>query len=284
MTIQRCPHDKRHPYAIISKEVIFDIKLKPRARLLLITLLSLPDDWKLYPKEIAKRIGYNISTVYECLQELQAHGYCRVEKKKNERGHQATSEYYIAETPLYARKTLVGKNLVRKKSAILSKETSRTKKEEQQRAAPPKPPASVIVFSKKIEDKLQQYNVTQAERRRWRYSEAEVETALTVMESQESDNPLRTFRAALKRGWTVNPPKQKKGQLDPEKWAKMQNQTLKEKHRIVVQDNVLQFTGIETVGIKTYFKRKEINLNKTPLDEKLCEIIDCELTQVRQTY
>lgn len=98
--IQRCPHDRKNPYAMISRDVIFDKRLKSSPRLVLCGLLSLPDDWKLRPSEFAKRIGLNIDTVYDALNKLIEAGYCTKKEIRNERGHRVAFDYFITEKPL----------------------------------------------------------------------------------------------------------------------------------------------------------------------------------------
>lgn len=98
--IQRCPHDKKNPYVMISRDVIFDKSLKCTPRLVLCGLISLPDNWKLRPKEFAKRIGLNIDTVYDALNKLIEAGYCSKKEIRNERGHRVGFDYFISENPI----------------------------------------------------------------------------------------------------------------------------------------------------------------------------------------
>jgi hypothetical protein len=102
MCIFRTPHDKKHPYVIINKEIFLSQFLTLKAKGLLGYLLSLPDDWKINSKHLAKVHGINVQTVYGILNELIAAGYVRKTEIKNAKGQFFLYTYEVSESPIFA--------------------------------------------------------------------------------------------------------------------------------------------------------------------------------------
>jgi hypothetical protein len=97
--IERCPHDKKNPYVMVSKDILKNKSLSMAARCLLVYFLSLPDDWKINPCHVTEVMGINRKTTYKYLNELIEQGYCtRIEKKI--KGRFGGVKYRIREYPI----------------------------------------------------------------------------------------------------------------------------------------------------------------------------------------
>jgi hypothetical protein len=153
----------------------------------------------------------------------------------------------------------------------------------QQQAAPPKPSASVAVFSSKIEDRLKELGVTTKERTRWKYSEQEVTIALMITDSEIRDNPLRTFRAALKEGWELKQKRRKKEGADVHEWVRICNKQLPKSLHMKIQDNTLYYIGVIKIENERVATDKKINLNKKHLSENQLDIIFSELKEIERS-
>ncbi len=75
ITIQRGKHNKENPYVMISKKMLRDKALSPKAKGILCFLLSLPDTWKVHPRHLAESLGVGKDLVYAVLNELLIAGY-----------------------------------------------------------------------------------------------------------------------------------------------------------------------------------------------------------------
>jgi hypothetical protein len=100
MTIFRCPHDKKNPYAQINREILTDPYLSWAAKGLLVYLLSLPDNWKIqviHLSKICKKRGGKEDTIYSLLNELIEEGYCYRSQPLNEKKQFKDVDYVISE-------------------------------------------------------------------------------------------------------------------------------------------------------------------------------------------
>jgi hypothetical protein len=74
-TFERCPHDKQNPYVMISREMAQDKSISPKARGVLLYLLSLPSDWKIYHSQLQDGLGVGESYVNSAMDEIVKNGY-----------------------------------------------------------------------------------------------------------------------------------------------------------------------------------------------------------------
>lgn len=74
-TFQRCPHDIKNPYVMISREMAQDKSISPKARGVLLYILSLPSDWKIYHSQLQEGLGVGEEYLNSALDELIAAGY-----------------------------------------------------------------------------------------------------------------------------------------------------------------------------------------------------------------
>lgn len=100
VTIKRGKHSKEHPYVQISRKMLRDPKLSPKAKGTLCYLLSLPDNWKAHPKHVAMSLGVSKDQIYTVLKELIREGYATRTESKGEKGRFGHVNYEFYEEKL----------------------------------------------------------------------------------------------------------------------------------------------------------------------------------------
>ena len=70
-----CPHDKQNPYVMISREMAQDKSISPKAKGVLLYLLSLPRDWKIYHSQLQDGLGVGEQYINSAMDELVKVGY-----------------------------------------------------------------------------------------------------------------------------------------------------------------------------------------------------------------
>jgi hypothetical protein len=98
-TIIRTRKNRENPYVMVDKYGINDERLSLKAKGLLVTLLSRPDDWQFYMSELAKTCKDGIDSVRSALNELRKYGYVSMERVRNEKGQLKHTEYVVYERP-----------------------------------------------------------------------------------------------------------------------------------------------------------------------------------------
>lgn len=100
--IQRCPHDKEHPYAMINRDLIRDKDLSPECRMLLIYLLSHKENWNLNPRQLLKHFeGHmGIKKIYKIIREAMEAGYILREDVKIN-NIRVNCKYFVSEIPKF---------------------------------------------------------------------------------------------------------------------------------------------------------------------------------------
>lgn len=98
---KRSRHDREHPYVMISRKMINDQNLSYRAKFILIYLLNLPDDWKVYPKQVAKYNKMGRDQIYKVINELIQNGYCKRTQIKDESNKFCGYVYEFSEDPIF---------------------------------------------------------------------------------------------------------------------------------------------------------------------------------------
>ena len=112
VTIQRGRHDKEHPYVQISRKMLRDPSLSPKAKGVLCYLLSLPNNWKAHPKHVAMSMGVSKDQIYTVLKELIAEGYATRTESKGEKGKFGNVRYDFYEEKLEKPQVLKEKSTV----------------------------------------------------------------------------------------------------------------------------------------------------------------------------
>ncbi|NPV30747.1 MAG: hypothetical protein HPY58_14110, partial [Firmicutes bacterium] len=90
---------RKNPYAVIDKAFLSNVKLSWKAKGLLSYLLSKPDNWKIYVKDLINQSTDGRDAVYAGLKELEVQGYLERKKIRDDKGKILGYEYIIYERP-----------------------------------------------------------------------------------------------------------------------------------------------------------------------------------------
>ena len=90
---------KNANYTTISNVFLRDKELSLKAKGLLATILSLPENWDFSIKGICATIKEGTTAVYSAIDELKEHGYCKVVTNRNEKGMIVGNDYTFYEDP-----------------------------------------------------------------------------------------------------------------------------------------------------------------------------------------
>ena len=90
---------KNANYTTISNVFLRDKELSLKAKGLLATILSLPENWDFSIKGICATIKEGTTAVYSAIDELKEHGYCKVVTNRNEKGIIVGNDYTFYEDP-----------------------------------------------------------------------------------------------------------------------------------------------------------------------------------------
>lgn len=90
---------KNTNYTTISNVFLRDKELSLKAKGLLATILSLPENWDFSIKGICATIKEGTTAVYSAINELKEHGYCKVVTYRNEKGMIVGNDYTFYEDP-----------------------------------------------------------------------------------------------------------------------------------------------------------------------------------------
>jgi len=98
--IIRTPKNRDNPYVQINKFALGDGNLSWKAKGLLAYLLSLPDNWEVHPREIARHASNGEKSTYSGIRELIKFGYLERVQAKGENNRFLVVEYVIHEFPI----------------------------------------------------------------------------------------------------------------------------------------------------------------------------------------
>ncbi|MGX4631297.1 DnaD domain protein [Carnobacterium divergens] len=90
---------KETNYTIINNTGLKDEKLSLKSKGLLAYMLSLPDDWVFYEKELINHSTDGRDSVRKGLRELEEHGYLVRERARDDRGKLQGTDWLLHETP-----------------------------------------------------------------------------------------------------------------------------------------------------------------------------------------
>ena len=90
---------KNANYTTISNVFLRDKELSLKAKGLLATILSLPENWDFSIKGICATIKEGTTAVYSAIDELKERGYCNVVTNRNEKGMIVGNDYTFYEDP-----------------------------------------------------------------------------------------------------------------------------------------------------------------------------------------
>lgn len=97
-TIFRHPKDREHPYVMVAKAAVFDNRVSPTARCLLVAMLCMPDDWDFNVRHLADLLATSKSSIARWIQELMDAGYV-VRDQSRRRGQFSKARYLVFERP-----------------------------------------------------------------------------------------------------------------------------------------------------------------------------------------
>lgn len=108
MSIKRAPRPQSH-YTIISNDVLRDQNLSFRARGILASILSRPDNWRTDSESLARESKEGRTAILTALKELEQVGYLQRKKYQNEKGHWVTESLVFdkPQNPTYGNPTSV---------------------------------------------------------------------------------------------------------------------------------------------------------------------------------
>lgn len=105
MTIQRTPRPQSN-FTVLSNEILRDNRLSFRARGILVSILSRPDNWRTSAESLANESKEGRGAILTALKELETVGYLERTKHQNEQGHWV-SDSLIYDKPKYEKPTSV---------------------------------------------------------------------------------------------------------------------------------------------------------------------------------
>lgn len=108
MSIKRAPRPQSH-YTIISNDVLRDERLSFRARGILASILSRPDNWRTDSESLARESKEGRTAILTALKELENVGYLQRKKSQNDKGHWITESLVFdkPQNPTYGKPTSV---------------------------------------------------------------------------------------------------------------------------------------------------------------------------------
>ena len=98
---------KKTDYTIIDNNIFKNTKLSLKAKGMICTMLSLPDNWVFSEIGLTQLSNDSRTGIRSTLKELQEFGYLKRERSRNEKGILGDTIYTIYEEPMYQNNTLV---------------------------------------------------------------------------------------------------------------------------------------------------------------------------------
>ena len=95
--IIRFKKDSDNPYVMVYKGMPEDELLSLKAKGLLLYILTKPDDWQIYIKQLASKLKESTNTIARIIRELRIQGYCHRTQIREVRGVLTGYEYNIYE-------------------------------------------------------------------------------------------------------------------------------------------------------------------------------------------
>lgn len=97
--MQKVKADRTGNFTVINNYHLHDRNISTSAKALMTLLLSLPEDWKLSVKGIAKILNESEYAIRRMMKELETGGYLKKEQRKDENGRYRETEFTVYEVP-----------------------------------------------------------------------------------------------------------------------------------------------------------------------------------------
>ena len=111
---------KKTDYTIIDNNIFKNQKITLKAKGMICTMLSLPDDWNFSEEGLTQISNDSRTVIRSTLKELMEYGYLTRKQLKDENGRFINAEYTIYEEPLYQKPTTVEPISVKKHNKELN--------------------------------------------------------------------------------------------------------------------------------------------------------------------
>lgn len=111
---------KRNDYTVIDNNIFKNQKLSLKAKGMICTMLSLPDDWSFSEMGLTQLSNDSRTGIRSTLKELMDYGYLKRERARDEKGILRDTIYTIYEEPMYQKPTLDKPTLDKKHNKILN--------------------------------------------------------------------------------------------------------------------------------------------------------------------
>lgn len=97
--MQKVKADRTGNFTVINNYHLHDRNISTSAKTLMTLLLSLPEDWKLSVRGIAKILNESEYAIRRMMKELETGGYLKKEQRKDENGRYKETEFTVYEVP-----------------------------------------------------------------------------------------------------------------------------------------------------------------------------------------
>jgi hypothetical protein len=288
-TIERCPHDKEHPYTMISNNLIRDNSISPQCRWLISYFLSNKSGWVINVSQVINHLKdfMGRDSVYNLFNEALEAGYLRKEiiKKGNLKQN---VKYYVVEFPElkkcfrhpesrdtetrdtenqhYKNKPSIRKNITTTTIPAMPVVVPLVKEEENEETLQKKLLLQPYEFSKTVFNELMNLSLDQ------------IEKGIKAYDQQAKTKKMSkgALITAIREGWKPN---KNQKQIDTEKQLEKEDilRINKSKCISLVRENELKFTDEYKMVINEYYIAIKVGKDYNHisyLDPECIEIIE----------
>ena len=125
MSVVRTIHEKN--YTVVANDLIRDKRLTLKAKGLALLMMSLPDEWKFTERWLATQSSDGLSALRSAIAELEATGYLKRKRLKDEKGKFIGNDYTVFENPLFENPIM--ENPITENRTLINTETKNTDKQ-----------------------------------------------------------------------------------------------------------------------------------------------------------
>lgn len=110
ITFQRSPHDREHPYTMVSNELLDNKEISNNLKMLLIYCLRKPASWIFSLKNLLETMHLKERCLYKIIDEGIRHGYIQRQLQKFN-GKFQSSRYFFSESPVFKKRSPCAQNV-----------------------------------------------------------------------------------------------------------------------------------------------------------------------------